>query len=353
MALSKPDQPPLEAEQAGSVHSALSTAGLSVDTDISGSDNDSAIGSTDGYSSTQSVRSSIYDFVEENGRTYHRFREGKYYLPNDEREQDRLDLQHHLFLLTLSGELYAAPIHDIPGGLHNVLDIATGTGIWAIDFANQFPSAQVTGTDLSPVQPAFVPPNCQFEVDDSEDVWNFSQQFDYVHGRALLTCFKSHLPVIKSAFDSLRPGGYLELQDAIFSARCVDDSMKGTDLERWCGLVLKATEALGKNWNRASEYRTYLVETGFEDVVEKKFVWPIGTWARGKRMKMLGLWCREDLLSALEGISLAVLTRGLGMSKEEVEVLLVGVRNDIKSNEIHAYLAIRVVYGRKPMVMTS
>jgi hypothetical protein len=46
------------------------------------------------------------------------------------------DLQHHLFLLTLSGELYNAPIKDLPGGLHNVLDIATGTGIWAIDFGN-------------------------------------------------------------------------------------------------------------------------------------------------------------------------------------------------------------------------
>jgi ubiquinone/menaquinone biosynthesis C-methylase UbiE len=49
-------------------------------------------------------------------------------------EQDRLDLQHHLFLLTLDGELYNAPIKDLPGGVHNVLDIATGTGIWAIEF---------------------------------------------------------------------------------------------------------------------------------------------------------------------------------------------------------------------------
>lgn len=47
------------------------------------SDKDSAYG-TSVYSTTQSVRSSLYDFVEENGRTYHRFKEGKYHLPNDE-----------------------------------------------------------------------------------------------------------------------------------------------------------------------------------------------------------------------------------------------------------------------------
>jgi hypothetical protein len=49
-------------------------------------------------------------------------------------EQDRLDLQHHLFLLTFDGKLCLAPIEEMKGGIHNVIDIATGTGIWAIDF---------------------------------------------------------------------------------------------------------------------------------------------------------------------------------------------------------------------------
>jgi ubiquinone/menaquinone biosynthesis C-methylase UbiE len=90
-----------------------------------------------------------------------------------------------------------------------VLDLATGTGIWAIEFAEQFPSAHVIGTDLSPIQPAYVPPNCHFVVDDAEDPWLFSHEFDYIHGRMLVTCFQSHLEVFRSAFDNLRPGGYL------------------------------------------------------------------------------------------------------------------------------------------------
>ncbi|KAL5326129.1 hypothetical protein ACEPPN_007267 [Leptodophora sp. 'Broadleaf-Isolate-01'] len=275
--------------------------------------------------------------------------DAKYYLPNDEMEQDRLDLQHHLFLLTLSGELYNAPIKDIPGGLHNVLDIATGTGIWAIEFAHQFPSANVIGTDLSPIQPDLAPPNCHFEVDDAEDPWLFPYQFDYIHGRALATCFKSHLPVFRSAFAYTKPGGYFELQDCIVPFRCIDDSIKGTALERWVELIMAGTAKLGKDWTRVKRYREMMVEAGFEDVVERKYEWPVGTWARGERMKMLGLWYREDLLAGLQGFTVAVLTRALGMGREEVEVLLVGVREDIRSNKIHIYIPVRVVHGRKPL----
>lgn len=38
---------------------------------------------------------------------------------------------HHIYLMLLKGELQRAPI-DKPG---RVLDLGTGTGIWAIDFA--------------------------------------------------------------------------------------------------------------------------------------------------------------------------------------------------------------------------
>jgi methylase of polypeptide subunit release factors len=53
--------------------------------------------------------------------------------------------------LILYGGLACAPIDTIP--LHNVLDFATGTGIWAIEFADEYPGANVIGTDLSPIQP--------------------------------------------------------------------------------------------------------------------------------------------------------------------------------------------------------
>jgi hypothetical protein len=116
--------------------------------------------------------------------------------------------------------------------------------------------------------------------------------------------------------------------------------MRGTTLERWANLVLQATFKLGKDWTRVKYYKEYLEQAGFVDVQERKYEWPLGTWAKGKRNKALGLWYREDVLSGLQGFTIALLTKALGMSMEEIEVLLVGVREDIKSNNIHCYVPV-------------
>jgi ubiquinone/menaquinone biosynthesis C-methylase UbiE len=56
-----------------------------------------------------------------------------------------------MFEMLFDGKLVLAPIDDMP--LHNVLDVATGTGAWAIEFADSYPDVMVVGSDLSPIQP--------------------------------------------------------------------------------------------------------------------------------------------------------------------------------------------------------
>lgn len=52
---------------------------------------------------------------------------------------------------------------------------------------------------------------------------------------------------------------------------------------------------------------------------------------------MLGMWALENIGNGLSGLSMALFTRGLGWSADELEVFLVDVRKDLKDRHIHSY----------------
>ncbi|KAF5706000.1 mRNA 3 end-processing YTH1 [Fusarium globosum] len=79
--------------------------------------------------------------------------------------------------------------------MQKVLDIGTGTGISAIDFADQYPNAEVIGRDLSPIQPDWT--------------WS-SDTFDFIHMRYLIGAIADWGALFKEAFRCCKPGGFVE-----------------------------------------------------------------------------------------------------------------------------------------------
>ncbi|KXX80785.1 Phosphoethanolamine N-methyltransferase [Madurella mycetomatis] len=287
------------------------------------SDDDVDSGIASLASSSDSITSSILRSREENGRTYHAFKDGRYVLPNDESENERLDLQHTLCLLTFDGRLFTCPAgRDQP--IRRVLDAGTGTGIWAMDFADEYPNAQVIGVDLSAIQPPFVPPNISFYVDDLEDPWTFSTKFDFIYGRMLIGSLRDWPLFIKQSYDNLNSGGWLELADVLLELQSDDNSVPAdSPARKWGDLMLQAADKFGAPLDSCKKYKQQLADAGFVDIVETIYKWPTSGWPKDKKYKEMGLWTYEDLGQGASGLSLRLFTRALGWTKEEVEVFLV------------------------------
>ncbi|MCJ1404190.1 hypothetical protein MMC11_007415 [Xylographa trunciseda] len=313
--------------------------------DVDSSDADSALGS-DTSSLTTSISSSITDYRFEHGRRYHAFHDGAYYLPNDEIETDRLDLQHHVWRMTLNGALYLAPISD---SITNVLDIGTGTGIWAIEFAQEHPSVQVVGVDLSPIQPAFVPPNCSFIIDNAEEDWVYDKKFDFIHARMLVLGMHDWPRFFRQSWDYMKPGAWLEMQELQFPCRSDDGSAsRESPFIDWSYRLMEAAGKVGIDPIACEKFEEQLAHQGFVNIKYETIKWPIGSWAKGKKEKEIGRWMMENTLQALQGLTMALLTRHLGWSREAVELFLVGVRKQILDRSSHVYVDVRVVLGQKP-----
>ncbi|KAM5507685.1 hypothetical protein McanMca71_000953 [Microsporum canis] len=271
----------------------------------------------------------------------------RYLFPNDEQESERLDIHHALISFLLNGRLHLAPISKDP---QRVLDLCTGTGIWAIAFADENPSAEVIGNDLSPTQPSLVPPNVKFIVDDVEDEWGYEDSpFDYIHGRFLIASIRCWQKLIHQAFNCTKPGGWVEFQDWDGTIRSDDDTLNGTDLLMLQESVKDAFIEIGINANPGAECGSWLKEAGFINITTQKYKVPLGTWPKDKHLKVIGAYNLLQHDEGLGGIANLPLIQK-GWTPEEIQVLLAKARGDLRNRSIHAYFNFYVVYGQKPNV---
>ncbi|KAL4971038.1 class I SAM-dependent methyltransferase [Aspergillus stella-maris] len=299
---------------------------------------DSDYASEAGASSTTSLASSILSYQYENGRRYHAYRQGEYMFPNDDREQERLELHSHICNMALGGELHRAPLKP---GVNKILDLGTGTGAL-------YPEAVVIGTDLSPIQPTWVPPNCRFEIDDYELAWNFPHPFNYIHMRGIEGSVKNFHRLFEQAHQNLNTGGWFEICDFTVGVFSDDDSAeKATNMRRWRDLLVEASQKFGKEFSVAKKYKQWMIDAGFKSVREEIYKVPFSPWAKEQRLKDLGKYHQANMLEALEAYSLALMTRFLGWSVEDVQVLLKGVQQELTDRTLHIYSRLYVVYGQR------
>jgi hypothetical protein len=106
---------------------------------------------------------------------------------------------------------------------------------------------------------------------------------------------------------------------------------------RFLEVVTQAAAKIGLNMDVATTFAQTLRDAGYEDVTEKIYDVPMGTWPRDSRLKEVGAFQLAQFLSAIQGIAMGLLTRVMGWSREEVEVMLVELRNELTDRQKHMF----------------
>lgn len=303
-----------------------------------------------GSDATGTLFSEVTNYKFEHGRRYHAYAEGLYWGPNDDKQNTQLEIFHHIFLMILEGKLFLSPIEQPK----HVLDLGTGTGIWAIEMADQFPEAQILGNDLSPVQPTWIPANCAFEVDDFTRPWTHPPNtFDLIYARGLYGCVGDWPQLLGEAYAALKPGGWFESVEVAtaFSSEATADKqlLEGSLVKKWCELAVEGSHRAGQPLDVAGKVGGHLRRSGFQNVHDRVFKIPYGPWPKKEQMKLIGKMMMVNVLEGFEGFSLAIFTRVLGMTSDEAKEFNEQVLKELRDQRMNLWVKMVVSYGQKPL----
>ncbi|KAG8988747.1 hypothetical protein FRB94_002482 [Tulasnella sp. JGI-2019a] len=280
-----------------------------------------------------------------------------YVLPADDAEVKRLEQEHRLLKFVLNAN-YVGNIGETLASSKatekRIIDCGTGSGLWCIEVAEEFPKAAVIGVDLAPIQPREVPPNCSFELFDLD-----GQQlpypdcyFDVIHVRSVYTGIRNYPLFLRECARVLRKNGLIILAEA--------DSTPLTDNKR----VMSPENAPGWTalWN---EYRRGLTNNGFDitiptrlrallqeitclkdNIIAQEALVPIGFWPKDQTLLTIGQlsWMNQDnLLPAL----IPHLVTVNGLSEAQAQKLVELAQKDLYFPQIRPFVCWHFAYARK------
>ncbi|OAL69374.1 hypothetical protein A7D00_6493 [Trichophyton violaceum] len=249
--------------------------------------------------STKSLSEHAYQVVEENGRQYC---DNTYFMPNDEREQTRLNIFHQMYLIILEGRLTKCAL---PQSIKRVLDVGSGPGDWALAMGDEFPNAEIIATDISvfDIQSVGIcPPNVSFQIDDAQGEWTFNEPFDFIHVRGLGGGISDWALFYQQAYQHLAPGGFIQVADSALLTGDITlpNAPPNSYLSIYLGALGSAAEMAGHprsfNHLRSAAFEA----AGFTDIRIYDTNIPVGTWPADPQEKTLGKMTLIVLFESLE-----------------------------------------------------
>lgn len=231
--------------------------------------------------------------------------------------------------------LFFAPI-ELEG--KRVLDIGTGTGIWARKVGKLYPGADVTGIDLSPIQLKNKPVNVQWVIDDLELDWLDDTLYDFMYCGYMGGSIKDWPRLIGQMYQCVKPGGWVEFHE--LSTDITSDDGMGRKPSKLIEVWKDASFKAGRILDPTPYMKDWIGEAGFTNVQQRDFWLPIGNWPDNPRNKEIGIGVKDYMSNGLQGTTAGLVRGVLGWSKEEAEVLNAEGRGFMNAN---ARLRIRYV----------
>lgn len=112
--------------------------------------------------------------------------------------------------------------------------------------------------------------------------------------------------------------------------------------------MVEAGDKSGFKLTTCEQAGDMLHQAGFVDIVRIPYKWPINEWPREAKWKEVGRRTGINFRSGIEAIMMALLTRYMGWTKEQVEEFSAQVDREWQDTRIHAYFNLWITYGRKP-----
>jgi len=262
-----------------------------------------------------------------------------YLIPNDLHESQRLDFQHFIMREAFQGNSIAPITHPL-----HILDVATGTGRWALEMARAFPDAEVVGVDMTSPAVAYAEPdqppptNYRFQLANILDGLPFPDNtFNYVHMRfvGIGIPIARWSEVVTDLIRVTAPGGWVELMEAL------PMEGGGPALDEVLAKLMEVSRARGIVAVQEGQFGAWLRDGGLVDVTARTERLPFGN-AQGR----LGHYTALDIFTGMRAVGGGLAKAGI-MDQTVFDQLMQQADDDVHSGRYQCALPICIAYGRK------
>ncbi|KAI8078284.1 S-adenosyl-L-methionine-dependent methyltransferase [Gilbertella persicaria] len=277
-------------------------------------------------------------FEWKKGRCLVKDQDVAYILPNDQKEVERLHLNHLMFKNVLGG-LYKSPMHEqLQKGIR-VLDIGCGPGMWTLDMARLYPNSEFIGVDMANVfLTEDMPPNVKFQILNAGTGLDYFEDnsFNFVFQRFLLMGFpvEQYIRSVQEMKRILKPGGYIEVMELINEYRNGGPALKNMD-----GWINQALVARNMDSFIAEKISTFFLDAEFRDIEDINYDVPIGPW--GGELGNMYLGVQHLALPAVK----VMINELTSVTNEEYEANLEEAFKEFNTREISTRF--KLVYAHK------